>query len=132
MNPLALVQRGQDYFSCTLKKDLPFAFYLTSHSFKAEKELFVEQILLSDLRLDTFELKIQSLTNLFNCYVRRFYFNKYSIKTSYLMYKNILPFFKISLPQGVQMYSQSPCTPINEIVFWFIFRSESSSRTSFV
>ena len=39
---------------------------------KAEKELFVEQILPIDLRLETFELKIQNLTNLFESYVRRF------------------------------------------------------------
>ena len=46
------MQRGQVVFAYTLKKDLPFAFTRPS---KSEKELFVEQILLSDLRLDTFE-----------------------------------------------------------------------------
>ena len=48
------LQGGQDFFAYTLKKDLTLK--LTRPS-KAKKELFVEQILLSDLRLDTFELK---------------------------------------------------------------------------
>ena len=39
----------QDYFPYTLKKDLPFAFF-TYHTFKSRKELFFEQILLSDLK----------------------------------------------------------------------------------
>ena len=38
------MQRGQDYFAYTLKKDLPFSYFL-------------QKILLSDLRLDTFKLK---------------------------------------------------------------------------
>ena len=61
---LSPMQRCQDYFAYTIKKDLPIASFLTYQAFNAEKELFVEQILLSDLRLDTFVMKNTNLTNL--------------------------------------------------------------------
>ena len=46
------IAEGKDYFAYTLKKDLPFAFFFKTsiRPSKAEKELFVEQILLSDLK----------------------------------------------------------------------------------
>ena len=62
---------------------------------KAEKELFVEQILPIDLRLETFELKIQNLTNLFESYVRRFD-SKSVVKNHLPNVKNILQFLKIT------------------------------------
>ena len=52
-----LLQLGQDFFSHTIKKGLPFAFFLTYHAFKSREGMFLDQILLSDLRLDTYELK---------------------------------------------------------------------------
>ena len=51
------MQLGQDYFTYNLKKDLTLAFFqLNTMPTKACKELLFEQILLSDLGLDTFEL----------------------------------------------------------------------------
>ena len=54
------------FFTYTLKKDLPFSFLKLTRPSKAENELFVEQILQNNLRLDSFELKIRNLTNLFD------------------------------------------------------------------
>ena len=56
-NLFLLLQLGQDFFSHTIKKGLPFAFFLTYHAFKSREGMFLDQILLSDLRLDTFKLK---------------------------------------------------------------------------
>ena len=50
-------QLGQDYFPCTLKKDLPFALFLTYHAFKGREGIVSQTNLLSDLRLDNFGLK---------------------------------------------------------------------------
>ena len=50
------MQLGQDYFAYTLKKDLPFVCLKLTIPSKAGKELFLKEILLSDLRMDTFEL----------------------------------------------------------------------------
>ena len=52
------MQLGQDYFTYNLKKDLPLAFFfqLNTMPSKAGKDLLFEQILLSDLGFDTYEL----------------------------------------------------------------------------
>ena len=42
------LQLGQEYFAYTLKNVLPFAFFNIAWPSKAGKELFLEQILLSN------------------------------------------------------------------------------------
>ena len=95
---LSPMQRCQDYFAYTIKKDLPIASFLTYQAFNAEKELFVEQILLSDLRLDTFVMKNTNLTNLFDWY--RELFQKTAFRSNksqhcaYIIYSVKTRFFK--------------------------------------
>ena len=51
------MQLGQLIMYYTPKKVLPFAFFELTRPSKTGKELFLRQILLSDLRFDTYEWK---------------------------------------------------------------------------
>ena len=62
---LLLMQLGQLIMYYTPKKVLPFGFFLTYQAFKNQEGSFIRQILLSDLRFDTYKWKQTKILMIF-------------------------------------------------------------------